>query len=169
MGVLADSFRGVRLSLACACAALGLSVADGAAQTEGNQLRGAESFHLIIQTTNPSGDACGVTEERIREAFMFPASGAKFAIAEIAPLAIHIVSLGGDVKDGRCATHVKLLVYFYLTVEPRFAKAPFEGRVVVWDGDALSFSGRDDHPKEVREVVDALTRKFVTDWNMDNK
>jgi hypothetical protein len=126
MRAFADGFRSVRLALACASAALSLSIADAAGQTEGNQLRGATKFQLMIQTQRDAGvDACGVTEDRIREAFMFPASGAKFGLGET-PLTIHIVSLVTDLKDGRCATHIRLPVYFAQVMTPPYAKASIQ-------------------------------------------
>src|SRR4051794_18019838 len=52
------------------------------AQTRGNQLRGINQMRLVVDPPVTYGRECQITETLVRDAFMFPASGARFVVKD---------------------------------------------------------------------------------------
>src|SRR5262249_50201094 len=87
----------MNLKLAVGLVIASLLLGDQAqAQTFGNQLRGINQISLRIEPLDEDNKECQVTEALIRDAFMFPASGARFGVQEkfaLPPMYFNIMTL----------------------------------------------------------------------------
>jgi hypothetical protein len=46
---------------------------------------------------------------------------------------------------------------------------PIHASIDLWNSEAIQSSAKGEHGQAVRDVIEEQTKKFITDWNLDNK
>ena len=162
--------RFVRASITVAALVL-ISAAIAHAQRAVPALRGLAEVHLLIEALDKDSTACGITEPQVRSAFMYLVSGARFSVTAD-PLAvspvfyINIITSRGE---GICASMVETKVYSYQKVKLEYQEYERMSEVLLWSTHIVTFSNSRRHSDEIKSVVEDMTKKFVTVWNLSNK
>ena len=148
-----------------------LCLATTTAHAQSPGLSGLKEIHLLIEGLSKDAEACGITQQLIRDAFMYPASGAKFNVVDttaaptfyiqISTLRLHPIS--------GCASSINAQVYVTQNVTLDFSNTGVFAEVVLWNGSYLVSGSPADHPTQVKEDVEDLTKEFITKWNLSNK
>jgi hypothetical protein len=143
------------------------------AQTLGNKLRGLSKIDLLIEDLPPEAKDCGVTEQAIRAAIMYPLSSSNLEVVksptEQASLYVHVAILYFNANHG-CVSAVELSAYTFqeVTFDYSGRRTP-AAQVTLWDAGAILSSDRAIHAQDVSAELDDQTKRFLTDWNLDNK
>jgi hypothetical protein len=142
------------------------------AQTSNNALRGLSQMDLVIETPGVESSQCGITKEIIRNAVLYPVSSTKLEIKEntlpLPYLHVGFVTLFFQRRDF-CVTYVALEVY---SVQPMTLDASDRDILAIiqlWEAGTLGSSQRVKHAQEMTEWIEVLTKKLITDWNLDNR
>ena len=162
-----------------------LSAGMGHAQTQNNgSLTGLKQITFTMgspdNAPNKAALACGITPALIRDAAMYPLSATRLKILEETPsqqsastlLDVPIFDLtSGTVRDtsGLCFSTIHLEVIIMQWSQASFASVPRWHHVVLWENGWFGYSATPQHAKQIRDEIEVLTKKFVTEWNSDNK
>ncbi|HYA80740.1 MAG TPA: hypothetical protein VED87_07420 [Methylocystis sp.] len=147
------------------------------AQTEGNVLRGLSQFQLSIETFGEYAN-CGLTKDLVRDAVLSAASGAPFQVtAESnkgngpradATLYVKINTLAFD--SNFCVTHIMVDAYEKQSVILNSSRRQISADVDLWDeGSGMGASSAAEHPAYVAQMIGKYVRKFINEWNLDNR
>ena len=141
------------------------------AQMPSNALRGLSQIHLVIEPLNGNDITCGLTEEAIRAAVLFPASSARFQITNpFVPTVLYVQTttlfFG---PQHSCVTNINMRVYSWQEVTLNFSGGNAFARIELWNTGYIIGGPQSGHPRRIAQVIEDLTKKFVTDWNFDNK
>jgi len=148
------------------------------AQTDDNRLRGINQFNLMIQALQASGEdwkECQITVPLIRDAFMFPTSGARFVVNERLDIqdqkfrAPFMYIDVGTRSDQLCVSPIDMRLLVGQEVKLEASGRNILAPILLWTFRAMRSSAKDRHGQVVREAIDLGTKKFITDWNLDNK
>jgi hypothetical protein len=165
------------------------------AQTFGHVLGGLSNIELLIEKLDKDAASCGISEEAIREAFMYPVSGSKFQISSpnrfVAPVesanptSSHIVKELANrlvpprvyvevttlrlTPDNTCFSHVSMSVEHDQQVELDFSGRSSVVTIELWHQGMVEVSSVNRHAQVIKQAVEHLTKSFITDWNFDNK
>ena len=141
------------------------------AQTRPNALRGVSQIQILIEKLDGASTDCGITEESIRDAVLYPVSSANLQITtrigqptlylRLTTLLIKSISV--------CVTNIEIRVYSLQDVTMDFSGKTLFGEVNLWSNGGIFYSNRPDHLRHVTQMIEMLGQKFVTDWNLDNK
>jgi hypothetical protein len=128
-------------------------------------------FHLNVALT-AEGDAkeCGITKQLVEDAFMYPASGAKFQVVgdpNSAQIGIGILTV--QVGPGLCASSVVLNVTSIQTVTLDYSNTTISAAVLLWNKAGVVTSPRSQHASQIKQGVEDVTKSFITQWNLSNK
>jgi hypothetical protein len=90
---------------------------------------------LLIGFLSTESLLCGITEELIREGFMYPASSASFKVtdeskANVPVFFVNVISMRED--NGYCVSRVTVQVYVSQDVMLEFSEHPIFGAVELW-------------------------------------
>jgi hypothetical protein len=133
-------------------------------------LKGLDKIELVIQVPNKDSQACGITKALVRDSFMYPASSAKFKlVVNHADARFHIDVIGLHTKSGMCVSAINMQVNRNQEVKLDYQKIPSFGLVQIWGAGALFMSVVSQHPQIVREQIEEITKKFITEWNLANR
>ena len=149
-----------------------MNVGFGHAQTNrSGDLKGMTQIHLLIETLTDDAKACGITEELIRDAFMYPASSSRLQITSdpASPTFYIQVSTLRLNPEGICFSGVNYESYNSQFVQPYFAPTPKLYDVVFWKTGYVFFSGKNQHVQLLKENIEDHVKRFLTTWNLDNK
>jgi hypothetical protein len=148
-----------------------LMILWGSAQAYADsRLVGLTSVHLLIEGLMKDGEACGITKSMIREAFMNPASSARFDLTSDDKSAAFYINVNTvRSAEGTCASNVQVQVYYLQNVELQFSKKESFVRIVLWQQAGLYVGGeQSEHAERVKQVIGDLTKHFIAEWNLAN-
>jgi hypothetical protein len=109
-----------------------------------------------------------VTEEGIRAAVMYPLSSTKITVDSLADVRLFIIVTTLHQEVG-CIGMVRVEVFTGQKVTLQFSGDEKFAEVLLWESDSLVTSPRDHHARQVSETIEEELKKFITDWNLDNK
>jgi hypothetical protein len=135
-------------------------------------LKGLTEVELVIEKLSADSQACGITEQSIRDAFTFPVSStalkiSKPSITNHPVFYIKVITIREDA--GRCTSAIQFRVFEFRLIKPDFSDLSRSAAVEYWHDNWLGFSGQSQHNKMIRDDVEAATKRFLTKWNLDNK
>ena len=114
---------------------------------------------------------CGLAEQAIRAAAMYPLSSAKIEIASRALVHFYINVNSVFLREDRlCISNLHIKVYTFGDVTFSFSGDEKQGvEVVLWDTGYVASSGRSSHARYIAGGIEDQVKRFITDWNLDNK
>ena len=140
------------------------------AQTRDNVLRGLDEVDVTVEELTESNKACGIDEDAVTNAIKYPVSSSYPRIEPSAPVVFYVrVTSIFDRADSGCFSNVDVQVYAVQSVTLEFSGANRFLRVMLWQKNVVLSNSRVRHPRFVTETVDESVKKFITDWNLDNK
>jgi hypothetical protein len=140
------------------------------AQTKNHLLSGLSAVDLEIEELNPDSIECGITEGAIRASVMYPLSSAKIRVNATADAVLYVQVTSLYIKPEHiCFANVRLEVYVIQNVTLEFSGEVRMSKIQVWHANSVAYSGRSRHAKYLSEILEDQSKKFVTDWNLDNK
>ena len=141
------------------------------AQTTDNLLRRVSKIQLVIETLGTDAMECGLAEQAIRAAAMYPLSSAKIEIASRALVHFYINVNSVFLREDRlCISNLHIKVYTFGDVTFAFSGDEKQGvEVVLWDTGYVASSGRSSHARYIAGGIEDQVKRFITDWNLDNK
>ena len=148
----------------------------GQGQTSYKILKGIQGIKLVIEPPEKEGTDCGITEQGIRQAVMFPASSTNLNFLELGSGAslrsgapYYYVNVTTAKSEYVCASSVGINVYYIKAVKlPNYPRVVV-AKVVLWEKGFVTFAHPTQHGKQIRDVIEDLTKEFLIDWNLDNK
>lgn len=155
-------------ALACPYLANAQMSADRAEQA----LVGLGSIAFYIEPLDDSDKLCGITEQGIRDAFLYPVSSSKLHISRDLSGPIFHVQITTIVQQQprQCISSVAVQVFEFKNVPLDFSHgAAPEVALVIWNDEWLRVTNLTDHGERVRAVVRQSTEKFLTRWNLANR
>jgi hypothetical protein len=140
-------------------------------QTDNHLLKGANDFKLIIDVTgNDASKACGVTHDIVRYEIMYPASSARFRLPADRTTSLRlVVALHTLNPPGFCFTNITMNAYAAEWVAILETDYVGPADVVLWSRWSVHSSSPSNHRSQVKAAIEEGMKKFVTDWNLDNK
>ena len=140
------------------------------AQTLGNKLRGINQISLLIEQLDDATKACQITDALIQSAFMYPASGARFVVVKTS---INVPNMYFNIVTVRpnqiCVSNIDMLLYVDQEVKLKASNRDIYAVIQLWTGGSIRSSANGQHAQAVRDTIERVTKKFITDWNLDNK
>jgi hypothetical protein len=153
-----------------------LSAGLSQAQQQPGSLSGIKSANVNINEADAENKSCGITDQLIREAVMYPISGSRLKVSSLLPpstdvpiLSVAISTVRGGVTSGLCLSGIRIQLAIYQPLTLPFASGPRMHKVMLWEGGWHGGSMQHDHAKQIREQIELLMKRFVTAWNLDNK
>jgi hypothetical protein len=131
-------------------------------------LRGLSEVDLIIEDLSSGAKPCGLTEEAIRAAAMYPLSSTKIAVDHSADLTLYI-NVGTLHPNVGCISSIAIQAYAFQKVTLQFSGDEKAVEIILWKSGSLLTSSRNEHARQVSEEIEEKVKKFITDWNLDNK
>jgi hypothetical protein len=166
--------RPARLVLVCTTFALWLGAAANAQMSqEGSQqaLIGLDSVGFFVEPLDDDDKVCGITEESVRDAFLYPisSSGLRFSGVSSGPLFHVQITTILQRQPRQCISSVMVHVFEFLSVPLTFAheSAP-EVALVLWNDERLRVTDPSHHGERIRTAVRESAEKFLTSWNLAN-
>jgi hypothetical protein len=150
--------------------ALLLMCNQGHAQTPNQLLRGLSEVKLLIEELSPGAKPCGLKEEAIRAAALYPLSSTKIVLKPGAyvTLYIYIITIHQN-TNRRCLSNVRVEVWTSQKVTLQFSGDTKFAIVDLWHSDYVVSSYWSDHEKQLSDIIEKEVKNFITDWNLDNK
>jgi len=143
------------------------------AQTINGALRGLTRVIINIDDLSPNATECGFTRERIREAIMFSLSSTKIDVVDLAVntpfLYVLISSLRFQSPLPFCVSSLEVQVYAFGDVTLGFSNEKKRAKIELWHDGIIFSSYQSDHTQQMSETLEGRMKKFITDWNLDNK
>jgi hypothetical protein len=140
------------------------------AQTQIHLLRGLLKVSLIVESLGTNEKGCGLTEQAIRTAAMYQLSSAAVEVDHLADVVfyVNVTSLYLQ-ADQICFSSIHVRANTYQTVTLEFSRDDKWAEIALWSSGYVASSTRSDHARYVSDVIEDKVKKFVTDWNLDNK
>ena len=141
------------------------------AQTYRNQLRGINQIGLLVEPLDDDQKECGLTEALIRDAFMYPASGARFVVKEVVGVPhmyFNITTLFFR-QNQVCFSNIDVRLRVFQEMKLEASGRNILATIQLWNDTLVRSSSKGRHAQAIREEIDQKTKKFITDWNLDNK
>jgi hypothetical protein len=139
------------------------------AQTRQHLLRGLSKIELLVERLTHE-EECGLTEEAIRAAAMYPLSSTKIALDHLADVTFYINILTAYLQEDQlCFSNLSIRAYTYQKVTLEFSGDDKAVVIDLWDSGDVAYSSRNRHARQISEMIEDRVKKFVTDWNLDNK
>lgn len=147
-----------------------LGTGFGQAQQQTGSLSEIKLINLTVAVTD-SAKFCGVTEQMIRDAAMYPISSTRLSISnpesgEVPTLGIAVSTFVGN--SGLCASSIEFELAMLRPLQLPFATEARMYKIVFYQSNWHGYAMPDAHGKQIREQVELFTKKFVTTWNLDN-
>lgn len=137
-----------------------MALSAAAAQPIADPLGDVTSANLLIQATEDA-KACGVTESLIRQAAMFPISANDLEISQSINLGLPDLDIA--VQTLRSPTDI---CFSSVRVSVHSLRG---GDNVLWEGSNIGYSNAYQHPEQIRQIVETLTKNLLTAWNLARK
>jgi hypothetical protein len=139
------------------------------AQTRNNLLRGVTKIQLLIEELDTQGKECGLTQDSLRTSVLYPLSSAKIEVVSAADV---IFYLGVDSLylkgDQLCFSSINVEAFTLQNVS-LFSGEQKQAEIQLWFNGAVASTGADRHARHIQDIIEDKVKKFVTDWNFDNK
>jgi hypothetical protein len=189
---LARSKHWMNSLIGCFVVAMSLQLAPAVAGDENHShiyawpLQRLMTIYLLPQLRVPphfNHPQCGIDETLVREAFMYPASAARFHIVKqidertleqqgfpAGNFIIKITTLQENATQ--CFSTVDASVVTFQSVKLEFSGLEEFGNIELWTLGSDGWIVRSsilDHPHYISEAVETIARKFITEWNEDNR
>jgi hypothetical protein len=150
-------------------------------------------YPIVILKTEHDKTAlpCDIKSEVITDAFMYLASSAKFRVIKDAEVKEAVNRMGPTIDPERdavinsgnfivtvmtapegaiCFSTVDAYVETPQEVKLVFSNITTLVRILLWQSAAWTVrSSTSEHARQVGQTVEAITRKFITTWNEDNR
>ena len=141
------------------------------AQTTGNLLRGVSEIQLSVERLGTAAKECGLTEEAIRAATMYPLSSTKIEVAPSASVLLYVNVNSLFLRGDRlCFSSVRMEVHAFGDATLVFTGEEKQNVLVgLWDTSFVASSDRSDNARYITGIIEDLVKRFITDWNFDNK
>jgi hypothetical protein len=114
---------------------------------------------------------CGITEESVRDAFLYPVSSSRlrFSRGLSGPLFHVQITTILQRQPRQCISSVMVHVFDLLSVPLDFARgsAP-KVALVLWNDERLRVTDPSQHGERIRTAVRESAEKFLTRWNLAN-
>jgi hypothetical protein len=159
--------RKALIVVACLCVSASFANAQ-----DNTLLSGLKRINLLIENLTNDAQSCGITNALVREAFMYPASSARFSVEQGSSIpTFYILITTVRTQNGICASSVKVEVYSFEMVKLTFSgRSDFAAKVALWQFDWLGIDFDPHiHGEAIKKILDEATRSFITDWNLANK
>jgi hypothetical protein len=156
------------LRLFVAATLLCLTAMPTHAQTH-ESLRGLKRLHLKIDHTTGQPAECGITKQLIHDAFMYPASGAKFEVVDDPNAPTFLIEIITFKSLTFCSTSVNFLVATYQPVTLAFSNQTIALPLLLHYQAGLAASDVSEHPARMKVQIEDMTKAFITVWNLANK
>jgi S1-C subfamily serine protease len=147
-----------------------LGSAEAHAQTLNHVLRGLSKVSIVIEDLDAQDKECGLTKDAIRAAVMYPLSSSQIAVDPSAEVALYVRTGTLSFRaNGVCFSSLDLQAFTFQNVTLAFSGN--EGRAVIqlWQSGGVASSSLGSHARRITGFVEAKVKKFITDWNLDNK
>jgi hypothetical protein len=133
-------------------------------------LQGLTKIQLSIAELDQDSEACGITKELIREAFMYPVSSSALRVVGVdaSPTFFNVQITTLKMPQG-CFSNINFSVHEYLSVQPSFFSKYTIADVVYWKKNYITTSGQNWHAKAISDGIESYAKKFLTEWNLENK
>ena len=173
-------YKAVSMALAslvvgvCGFVLLGLLFNNRAqAQTTSNRLSGVNEISFLIEDHDDNAKECRITEDVIRDAFKYPMNGARFAVKErpvldVPYMYISIPTLFFKQRQ-HCVSHILMQLGVPQGVILTASGRTVFAKVELWHQRFMASSVLEDHARHIREAIKEMTKKFIADWDLDNK
>jgi hypothetical protein len=135
-------------------------------------LRGINQIDLLIEVLSENAKACQITDALIHDAFMHPASSARFTMKEghdRLPFMYFNITTLFDKPNELCVSNISMHLHVHQDVKLEATGRSVFTTVQLWSGGAMTISTRGRHGQAVRDVIATHTKKFITDWDLGNK
>jgi S1-C subfamily serine protease len=140
------------------------------AQTLNKLLRGLSKVQLVIEDLDSDSKGCGLSEEAVRASVMYPLSSTDIRVEPRVNVAFYVnISTLLIAADQRCTSSLRIRVYAYQTVTLNFSGDEKYAEVTLWNSTSIHSSGRAPHARQIADAIESRAKKFITDWNLDNK
>jgi hypothetical protein len=142
------------------------------AQTDFHMLRGLSQVHILIEPLDDQAKACGLTSASIREAIMYPLSSSKIrVVSSLTDLVFYVGITSIYAKASQiCFSNALVEARAYQDVMLDFSGAKAKrAEVNLWRQNEIYASYASNHAALVTSAIEKYTKKFITDWNLDNK
>jgi hypothetical protein len=144
------------------------SVHQARSEVTDQRLKDVKQITLLVEELHKDSTYCGVTKDFIREAFMYPASSARFKVVGSSPAVFYINVNTGRAGDD-CFSAIDIQLYMYQRVKLQLSNRIVYDDVVLWSTGGILGSDRSTHGQKIREAVEEYTKRFIPQWNLDNK
>jgi hypothetical protein len=161
------------LVLLCVGVAFTSTRANAQMSRESSQkaLVGLNSITLFVERLDDTDGACGITEESVRDAFLYPVSSSRLHFSEgLSGPTFYVQILTILQRQPRqCISSVMVKVFDFQSVPLDFSQRPApEVAVVLWNDEMLRVSDLASHGGRIRTAVRESAEKFLTIWNLAN-
>jgi hypothetical protein len=141
------------------------------AQTDGKVLRGITKVRVIIEDLSDDATKCGFDKDSILRAALFPLSSSHLQVVSGRGTDAFVLYLN---VNALAMPEVKGCAYNALMElsQPQFIKTTFGEKflnVMYWNNGRIGAGPRGEVGRELAVSLDALTKQFLIDWNLDQK
>ncbi len=151
---------------------LALWTTSSVAQAQDNRLRGIRQMDLLVESLAKDEDAkkCRISDKELSDSFnLTTAALAKFRIVKEAETTAYINPTVLFVNDGMCVYNIQLQVYSIEDVRVTQSNRIVTAVVELWESSNIGYASPDNLAKELRTILDRLSKKLITDWDADNR
>lgn len=141
------------------------------AQTYRNQLRAINQISYLLEPLDEDQKECQLTEALIRDAFMFPASSARFVVQEQLGLPAFYINVTTLLfkRNDVCFSNIDMRLRVFQEMKLETSGRSIFATILLWNVSSVRSSVKGQHGRSVREAIEEGTKKFITNWNLDNK
>jgi hypothetical protein len=143
---------------------------QGKAQTRDHLLSGATKIQLEIGKLGDDSRRCGLTEEALRSTVMYPLSSSKIEVVPQGEVILYIDVNTLHPKLGLiCSSSATIKAFSFQEATLAFSGEKKIVPVMLWEDGCIALSSPGDHAKYLFPSIEGNVKKFITDWNLDNK
>jgi len=135
----------------------------------GDPLKDIRQFELVIEDLSKYAQECGITEDSIRGAFMYPASSAKFSLGTLEAPTIYIRVSTIHLPQGICESNVEMDVQAHQKIPLPSSGRDVLATIILWHSGSMTMSYPAIHGQHVKGMIENKTKELITDWNLANK
>jgi hypothetical protein len=133
------------------------------------KLRGINQIGLTVEVLSEVAKECRISEALIRDAFMYPASSARFAVKENVLLPYMYFNIITLKPVQLCASAIDMSFRVSQGVKLEASGQFIFATIELWNDGGLRVSSNHQHGQAVRNEIEEETKKFITAWNLDNR
>ncbi len=131
------------------------------------KLEQIKNAKLTVANVNEHSEACGLSRDAMREAFLQPLRNSSIQITKSSAYFFYIKTTTIPYVKNTCITYVNaelLLTERYFNSATRSEKS---GIIRLWSRGVLYTSGKSQHPEGVNSKFRELGRDFLQAWQRD--